>query len=580
MSNGTTSAPRWPSPGTGAAGLGERLAAALLALVVTLGALLWATVQVASRLFGHGLPSGAVGGLAGVLVRLPAHFGDPRQAWPVAQRARLPGPAGFYLAAALVLLAAAVAGYLAVRAVGLVRERAVGLWRPGDERGARWAPRRDLRALRVAAAQPGRLTLGRTHGRLLAAEPRQSAIVIAPTQSLKTTGLAVPALLEWHGPVLATSVKTDLVRATIARRRQLGNVLVFDPTETTGIPGAGWTPLSGCASWQGAQRTATALCQAARASTASLSDADFWYAAAAKLLAPVLLAAATVPEGSMADVVRWIDTQEQDEIRDALTHAHAEDALIAAAASWGRDERQRSSIYTTAETVLAAYADPGVLACAYEPDITPERLLDGSATSVYLCAPAHEQQRLRPLFSTLVEQVIAAVYDRATRTGKPLDPPLLLVLDEAANIAPLPALDTLAATAAGQGIQLVSVFQDLAQIKERWGTRALTIVNNHRAKLIGSGTADPDTLEYAARVLGDQEIQQISSTAGQEGRASTTQSTTYHTLAPPHTLRQAEPGTALLIYGSLPPAHVRLRPWFADRRLRRLAGAPDSEAVS
>jgi len=165
----------------------------------------------------------------------------------------------------------------------------------------------------------------------------------------------------------------------------------------------------------------------------------------------------------------------------------------------------------------------------------------------------------------------AAAYEHVARTGRPLDPPLLLVLDEAANIAAVPSLDTLAATAAGQGIQLVSIFQDLAQIRERYGTRALTIVNNHRAKLIGSGIADPDTLDYAARVLGDEEIRQLSSTAGQEGRASTTESTTYRSIAPAHVLRQARPGSAVLIYGSLPPAQVQLRPWFADRHLTRLA---------
>jgi type IV secretion system protein VirD4 len=272
----------------------------------------------------------------------------------------------------------------------------------------------------------------------------------------------------------------------------------------------------------------------------------------------------------MADVACWTDTQEVDEVRDALEQTRIQEALQAAGATWGRDERQRSSIYTTAETVLAAYSDPRVLAAAYEPDLTPERLLDGSSTTAYLCAPAHEQQRLRPLFATLIEQLLAAAYEQVARTGVPLDPPLLLVLDEAANIAAIPSLDTLAATAAGQGIQLVSVFQDLAQLKERYGTRALTIVNNHRAKLIGSGIADPDTLDYAARVLGDQEIRQVSSTAGQEGRASTTQSTTYRSLAPAHVLRQADPGSAVLIYGSLPPAQVRLRPWFADRHLRAL----------
>ena len=85
----------------------------------------------------------------------------------------------------------------------------------------------------VKKAQPGRLTLGRSGGRLLAAEPRQSVIVFAPTQSMKTTGLAVPALLEWQGPAIAVSIKSDLLGDTLARRQELGEVFVYDPTAAT-----------------------------------------------------------------------------------------------------------------------------------------------------------------------------------------------------------------------------------------------------------------------------------------------------------------------------------------------------------
>lgn len=574
------SPPRWPAGTEQPAGLGERLALAAVVLAAVLAVSSWLVLELAAVLFAGGsLHLSASAALAGI-TRLPEHLGDPRDAWPTRVRAHLPGPLGIY-AAGLVVLAASVG----VITIGwhLARSAAttLGGGSPGrrerTDAAARWARRGELRPLRVRAPVPGRLTLGRTDGRLLAAEPRQSAIVIAPTQSLKTTGLAVPAVLEWDGPVLATSVKTDLLRDTLARRRAVGEVIIFDPTESTAFDGQGWTPLTTCRSWHGAQQTAAALCAAARAGTTTFADADFWHAAAAKLLAPLLFAAATVAEGSMADVVRWTDTQEIDEVRAALVQAGVEDALQAAQASWARDERQRSSIYTTAETVLAGYADPRVLAAAYEPDLTPERLLDGSRTTAYLCAPSHEQQRLRPLFATLIEQVLAAAYEQVARTGRPLDPPLLLVLDEAANVAAIPTLDTLAATAAGQGIQLVSVFQDLAQIKERYGTRALTIVNNHRAKLIGSGIADPDTLDYIARILGEQEITQISATAGHEGRASTTRSTTFRSLAPPHTLREATPGTALLVYGSLRPVRVQLRPWFADHMLRRLAEGQGTE---
>ncbi len=60
---------------------------------------------------------------------------------------------------------------------------------------------------------------------------------------------------------------------------------------------------------------------------------------------------------SMADVVRWVDTQEADEVADALERAGVPEALDAARATWGRDERTRSSVYTTAETVLAPFAE-------------------------------------------------------------------------------------------------------------------------------------------------------------------------------------------------------------------------------
>jgi len=35
-------------------------------------------------------------------------------------------------------------------------------------------------------------------------------------------------------------------------------------------------------------------------------------------------------------------------------------------------------------------------------------------------------------------------------------------------------------------------------------------------------------------------------------------------------VRERDPGTALLVYGHLPPAKIRLRPWFEDKGLMRL----------
>jgi type IV secretion system protein VirD4 len=196
------------------------------------------------------------------------------------------------------------------------------------------------------------------------------------------------------------------------------------------------------------------------------------------------------------------------------------------------------------------------------PAFEPARLLDGCHT-LYLCAPAHDQRRLRGYFSALTQQVLATAFTQATRTGRPLDPPLLVVLDEAAHIAPLPELDGLAATCASHGIQLVTIWQDLAQVKARYGPRAPTVLNNHRAKLFLPGIADPETLDYASRLVGDEEVAQPSVTRDPQGARSTTSTTSPRRLLPPEELRCLRRGQAVLVYGTLPPARLQLRPWWA-----------------
>jgi type IV secretion system protein VirD4 len=80
-------------------------------------------------------------------------------------------------------------------------------------------------------------------------------------------------------------------------------------------------------------------------------------------------------------------------------------------------------------------------------------------------------------------------------------------------------------------------------------------------------------------LLGDEEVRQVSSTSGAEGRHSTTESVTYRSLAPANALREMRPGRGVLVYGHLPPARIALRPWFKDRRLRQIASGAAAEPV-
>jgi type IV secretion system protein VirD4 len=397
----------------------------------------------------------------------------------------------------------------------------------------------------------------------LAAETAQSLVVVGPTQSGKTSSLAVPAILGWHGPVVAASVKSDLLRHTLGTRARLGQVWCIDPTGCTDAKASTWSPLTGCAQWREACRASAALCEAAKGE-GTTADGEFWYATAAKLLAPLFVAAA-LDNRSMTDVVRWVDTQEAGEVAAILEREAPAEVLHAAEATWCRDDRTRSSIYTTAETVLAPFAHPPPGPAASDAAFEPDQLLRGPHT-LYLCAPAHDQRRLRGYFTALTQAVLSHAFALATKSGRPLDPPLLVVLDEAAHIAPLPELDGLAATCASHGIQIITVWQDLAQVRGRYGARAPTVLNNHRAKLFLPGIADPDTLEYASRLIGDEEASHPSVTRDPTGRRSTTSTTTTRRLLAPEALRCLPQGRAVLVYGTLPPTRLQLRPWWARSR--------------
>lgn len=537
---------------------GEKVLTVLAGALVAACALVWSAGQLTARIWHSTWAPTPLTESPVILWRLVTDPAHPNQAWPAGAAQLIPGPIPYYAtltAMALVLLAAAAVGY-----------RHNHDHRDTSEDSARWAKPRDLKPLIVRRPQPGRLTLGTVGRRLIATEAQHSVAVIGPAGTGKTTGFAIPALLEWDGPVIATSVKGDLLEHTINHRRSIGDTYVFDPVTSTAEPTAGWSPLHTSADWQGALRMAAWLASTARAGErGGLQDSDFWYAVAQKLLAPLLYAAAR-SGATMADVLRWVDLQDEHEPLQALHHAGSVDALQAFAATINREDRTRSSAYTTAETVLAAFADPGVLATTTrEPRIDPDRLLDGGGHTLYICGPLHEQARLRPLFTALIEQTVARIYDRANRTASRLAKPLLLVIDEAANIAPLPDLAQIASTARGVGIQLVTVWQDFAQIQARYGTFAQTVINNHRAKVVLAGISDTPTLDYISRLIGDETVTEESRSRNPDGKTSITQTTRHRPLAPASDLRRADTGTGVLVYGNFHPAQLKLRPWYNDR---------------
>ena len=156
-----------------------------------------------------------------------------------------------------------------------------------------------------------------------------------------------------------------------------------------------------------------------------------------------------------------------------------------------------------------------------------------------------------------------------------------MVVDEAGNM-PLAWLPEVAATCAGIGILLVTIWQSKAQLDAAYGRLADSVLTNHLTKVVFSGCSDPATLDYVSRLLGDEDVQHRSTVLRprRRHRRSVSESTHREALTPFHLLRQVRPGEAVLIHGTLPPAHLQARRYWTEpepARTRHAACRPPAD---
>jgi type IV secretion system protein VirD4 len=548
------------------------------AVVVWCG-LLWLLGQTAAVVYSHHMmPNLDIFTMTSVSIRLTEHWSNPAQAWPVSVQGQLPGPTGFYLVTAVVVatILLAVVGVMALVNDFQTDGDKTRRKRSKSERPvATWSTRQDVRDLRPNG-EGARLVLGYDmsnrfrRNQLLAAEARHSVIVFGPTQMMKTVGIVIPALLEWAGSAMATSVKPDVIQTTRRHRKTRGQVWVYDPTAGLGRPGDTWSPLASCEDWEGARKMGQWLTAAGAGTQQRDAVSEFFEVLGSKYVGPLLFAAAN-DDRPMRQVVRWVNTGNEKEPAAILERLGDDAASESFEAHRRREDRFKGNVVGTAEVILDVYNDPAVARSAATSHIDPAALLEGDNT-LYLYAPEHEQERLRPLFEAMMQEVMrVAVEQAATWDNGQLPYPFLVLLDEAAHIAPLRNLAKLANTVSAANIQLVSVWHDMAQIRALYGALADNVVNGHRAKLLLPGISDPATLEYLSRLIGQTEYTHQSVSRGGSGEDTTTDAPEYRELAPVELLRQLPKGDAVLLYSNKPPIRLHLRPWFDDSTLRARA---------
>ena len=96
---------------------------------------------------------------------------------------------------------------------------------------------------------------------------------------------------------------------------------------------------------------------------------------------------------------------------------------------------------------------------------------------------------------------------RAQRSpGGRLDPPVAVLLDEAANIAPLKDIPDLMSVAGSQSMFLMVVLQANSQGEMVWGPAGVRkLVSSSTVRLLLGGGGDPDDLDRWSKLIGERD---------------------------------------------------------------------------
>jgi type IV secretory pathway TraG/TraD family ATPase VirD4 len=436
---------------------------------------------------------------------------------------------------------------------------------------------------RIVGSDAG-VVLGRhvVKGTELRASWEDVAVAVMAPRAGKTTCQAIPAVLEAPGAVVATSNKADLWEATAAWRSDSGHVWVFDPQDIARVSQSWWwNPLASVDSWEAAVRLASHFMVGAGDDDRVRGSDPFWEASASDLLAGTFLAAALQGK-SFREVHRWIATESTEPAEILMEHGR-EEVAQSLAGHYGTTQVTRSGIYSHAKTALSCLQNQSITRWLTPPvaadeldEFRPSQLAESTDT-VYLLSK-DGATGAAPLVAALTDQIMQAAVLVAEHqpTGR-LDPPMTVILDEAANICRISDLPDLYSHLGSRGVFVLTIIQSVAQGRRVWGQAGWdTLWGAATIKVLGAGCDDDRLLEAISQAVGETEVTVSSVTIGGPPHLSTRR----QRLLAVDAIRALPKGTALLLATGHPVVAIRLLPWFESRHAARVrAGQAETRAT-
>ncbi|WP_107469013.1 type IV secretory system conjugative DNA transfer family protein, partial [Streptomyces caniscabiei] len=304
-------------------------------------------------------------------------------------------------------------------------------------------------------------------------------VVLGPAESRRP--VAAQAVRDAEGPALVVTSDPTLWSDTKDARAKLGPVLLYDPSHRCDTPARlHWSPISGCEDKPTALARAIALLAPVRP-TARIDQA---VADTAETLLRSYLHAAAIDTRTIRHLHRWAQgSNVQEAVRTLRTNPKAAPGAAGEleSALTSHPERRDIAQQLTARALSALSTVNVREACA--PNRADSLALDSfvhEGGTLYVVGDPIEDPKANPSAMPLLTALASSVVERGRRMAERsssgrLDPPLTLVLDDVAAVAPLPQLPALLTDGADQGLPTLALLRSREQARSRWPNTELPL---------------------------------------------------------------------------------------------------------
>ncbi|MFJ8401566.1 type VI secretion protein [Streptomyces microflavus] len=302
--------------------------------------------------------------------------------------------------------------------------------------------------------------------------PRTPLLVYAPAPVRRPT--VVQAIQDAEGPALVVTSDPTVWAETKDARAKLGPVLIYDPGHLCDTPARlHWAPTAGCEHPDTAAVRAAALLAPVRPQ----ARIDAAVADTAQTLLQCWLHAAAVDGRPFRQVARWASGAGAHEpVRLLRTHPKAASGLAGLLESALTAYPERREVAQELNVRAFSALSSVHIRDACTPNRSDTAALESFAReggTLYLVGEPIEDPRTRPgampLLTALASHVVEHGRRMAARSSDGrLDPPMTLVLDDVAAVAPLPQLPELLAKGQDLGLPAIVLLRSREQGRARW----------------------------------------------------------------------------------------------------------------